>query len=476
MKESSGTEQSSLELRPPIVSVCGHVDHGKTTLLDTIRETNVASKEAGGITQSIGASTIKTKDSRQITFIDTPGHAAFSNMRSRGAKVADIVVLVIAADDGVKPQTKEALEHINKAKVPFVVAITKMDLQTANVESTKGQLEKEGVSFEGRGGDTPVVEVSGKTKEGINELLETIILVAEVNEIKASENSPLEAVVIETGKDKRGSLVSVVVRNGKIQVKDEVVSDDIVARVKGLFDDAGKNIKEVKPGFPGLILGFSDLPQVGSILVEKNTETLLVVKERKNKVAEVKEGEIPVIIKAKSQGSLEAVLANLPDEAVAVSFGVGDVTESDVFMAKASGPAYILTFEASVPTGVKKLAETEGVKIFSFKIIYELFQKLEEIIIKGKDVVNGKAKIVQIFPFDGKKVAGCKVVSGEIKRPDTIILKRGETDLGEVKITSMKKQKDEITIAKVGEECGILFRPQLDFVLGDMLVSVTKHK
>lgn len=462
--------------RQPIVTVLGHVDHGKTTLLDVIRKTSVAQKETGGITQGIGASTITTKEGKKITFIDTPGHAAFAKMRSRGAKLADIAILVVAADDGVKPQTKEAIDYIKKAEIPFIVAITKIDISSASIESVKGQIEKEGVLFEGRGGDIPLVLLSSKENKGINELLEMIILVSEVNEVKADEKADLEAVVIETSKDARGLLVAVVVRNGTLSVRDEISTDEISCRVKGLFNKEGKPIKKVFPGEPVLILGFKELPLIGSKVrfaaEGKESKTLGEGKTLGVKPLSVKEGQMAAIFKAKSAGALEALLANLPTDAIAISSGVGPINESDVFFAKSAGAEYIFGFEVKTPLSVKKLAETEGVKIEFFDIIYKLFERLEEIIKEGRSEILGKAEVIASFPFNNKKVAGCKVVSGKIGIKDMVILMRKEKEIGETRVVSLRKEKKAIQEAKEGEEFGAILSPQLDFEKGDMLVSV----
>lgn len=460
------------KLRPPIVTVLGHVDHGKTTLLDAVRKIKVATKEAGGITQSIGASVVTTKEGKKITFIDTPGHVAFYSMRSRGAKVADIAILVVAADDGVKPQTKEALKHITEAEIPYIVAITKIDLPSADVNSVRGQLEKIGVLFEGRGGQVPQLAVSGKTGKGIEALLEMVVLVAEVNEIKADPQEELEAVVIETSKDKRGPLVSVVVRDGTLSVAREIVADGVSGKVRGLFDDKGKRIKQAIPGYPGQILGFGELPPVGSRVTFLGEEKKIQKKEGRALGKEVGEGQIPFIIKAQTKGSLEAILENLPEKAVVISSGVGEVNESDIFLAKPA-EAYILAFETKVSSTVAKLAETEGVSIEKFDVIYKLFEKTEELIKESEKEVFGKAEVLASFPYDDKKVAGCKVVSGRITKARSLILMRDEKELGEAKIVSMKKQKQAITEAKEGEEFGVVLEPQLDFKIGDMLVSVT---
>jgi translation initiation factor IF-2 len=460
------------KFRAPIVTVLGHVDHGKTTLLDTIRKTSIAKKEAGGITQGIGASVITTKEKKKITFIDTPGHAAFSKMRSRGARVADIAVLVVAADDGVKPQTKEALKHILEAKIPYIVAVSKIDLPSASPETVRGQLEKEGVLFEGRGGDVPFVTISSKTGKGIDGLLEMINLVAEVNEIKADPKGDLEAVVIETSKDRRGPLVSVIVRNGTLRVGDKILAEDEVCKVRGLFDDNEKSVNQVLPGEPALILGFDELPPVGAQVSFFKDKDLNYKKSTKTVVIpEIKKGQIPLVIKTKTKGSLEAILSNLPKEIVVVSSGIGEVNKSDIFSAKPAN-AYLFAFETKVPKIVAKLAETEGVPIETFDIIYKLFERLDELIKESQEQILGKAEIIATFPFNKKRVAGCKVISGKIGKTNKLILMRGKEKIGEVKPVSMKKQKQAIQEAKEGEEFGLIFEPQLDFEIGDMLVSV----
>lgn len=456
--------------RQPIVTVLGHVDHGKTSLLDAIRNTSVFAGEAGGITQSIGASEVTTKEGKKITFIDTPGHAAFSAMRSRGATVADIAILVIAATEGVKPQTSEAINLIKEAKVPFIVAVTKTDLPTASVETVLGELEKQEIYFEGRGGQTPYIPVSAKDKKGLNELLDVIVLLSEVNGISADPEGELEAVVIETNKEKGGNSVSVVVKNGTLKTGDTIYTEDATGRVRGLFNSLGQTVKEILPGEPVKILGFDDLPLVGSI-VKKGMSFDTSKKELvTNKFERFDKTKIPLYLKASSSGALEALIASIPPEFTVVFSAVGDVTESDVMDAKANS-ALIFAFESKVPPNVLRLAEMDKVKIQSFKIIYELLQKLDEIVKKGLVEITGKAEIVADFPFDGKRVAGCKVISGRINKGDRNKVMRGEEELGSVKIISIKKQKVEVSGVGQGEECGILFTPQLDFKAGDVLIS-----
>lgn len=471
MKNKKKTQKTSVE-RPPIVAVLGHVDHGKTTLLDCIRKTSVARKEAGGITQGIGASVVETKDKKSITFIDTPGHAAFEKMRSRGAKVSDIAVLVVAANDGVKPQTVEAIKHIEESKTPFLIAITKSDLDSANPKSVKEQLGHEGITLEGKGGDVPVVLLSGKTGEGIDELLETLVLMAEMNEITGAPNAALEAVVIEAKKDKRGVAVSVVVRQGALRVGSEVKADNEKIKIRGLFDVNEKPVKEIFPGEPAVILGFSELPEVGTLITEAGGK---VIQKAKQKIErqDVGEEEISVVLKAQNSGSLEALKGGLSQKAVIIGESVGNLIESDVFIAKAAN-AYVLVFESKVPKDVRKLAQTEGVEIFEFDIIYKVFEKVEELLKMREKVVSGEAEILATFPFNKKQIAGCRVKKGEIKKGDKLTLVQGGKEIATARAVSLKKQKEDIGIAKEGEECGILLSPQLDFKVGDMLVSVAK--
>lgn len=461
--------------RPPIVVVLGHVDHGKTTLLDVLRKTNVVSGEAGGITQAIGASVIETKDNKKITFIDTPGHAAFTKMRGRGANVADIAVLVVAQDDGVAPQTREALQIIRNAKIPFIVAGTKADVAGVSAESLKGQLEKEQVFFEGRGGDTPFVSVSARSGLGISELVEMIVLMAEVSELKADLSGGIEAVVIESGKDKMGPTATVIVRSGTIKVGESIFIEDVETKVRALFNDKGVSIKEVTPGFPAKVLGFSNIPLVGSVITSFLQDKTVVEKQIKNAfdLRRLKEDEVPVILKAGNAGALEALIASIPPKIVVVDSGVGDVTSSDVLNAK-TGNAYIFCFDCKIPSDVAKLAEAEKIKVEKFTIIYELLQAIDEILKKGKVQEVGRAEILASFPFNNKKVAGSKVISGRISKGDTMILMRKDKEIGRVKAASLKKQKSDIGSVGQSEEFGVIMEPQLDFMAGDVLVSVAK--
>lgn len=453
--------------RQPIVVVLGHVDHGKTTLLDVLRKSNVAGREAGGITQGIGASVVN-----EITFIDTPGHAAFSKMRGRGAKTADIALLVIAQDDGVKPQTKEAIQIIKESKLPFIVVGTKSDVTGTNPDATKAELEKEQVFFEGRGGDTPFVSVSARKGEGLKELIEMIKLLSDVHDFSGDPDASLEATVIESVKGKMGPLATVVIRNGSIKLGETIFAEEIEGKVKAILDSDGKNVKEVKPGFPAQIIGFNSVPPIGASVSRTPQKAELIEKGIKNifDLRRLKDDEVPVIIKASNAGALEAIIASLPPKVVVVGSGVGEVTSTDVIDAK-TGNAYIFSFETKIPNAVAKLAEAEKISAHKFDIIYELIQETEEILKKGRVEELGKAEILASFPFDNKRVAGSKMISGKITKGDKLILIRGDKEIGRTKASSLKKQKSDVGVVSAGEEFGVILGPQLDFSVGDVLIS-----
>jgi len=464
---------NKVKYRSPIVTIMGHVDHGKTSLLDNIRSTNVQEKEAGGITQSIGASVVTTKEKKDITFIDTPGHLVFSGMRERGAKIADVVVLVVAADDGVKPQTKEVVKYILENRIPVILVISKVDLPSANIQSVLGQIQKEGILLESSGGNVPFIKVSSKTKEGIKELLEMIVLLAEVNEITGDESGSLEAVVVESAKSKGGVLVTVVVKNGTLSVGKIVVTNDEKAKIKGLFDSYGISVKEVLPGKPAQILGFKELPGVGVTIADVNSDFSEKKSHSENR-PDVGEDELAIIVKASNAGSLEAVLASIPQGVVVISSSVGDVVESDIVLAK-NGNADIYSFGAGVSGPVKKQAESDGVDIEVFEIIYEMLEKLKEKVEKSKTLMMGKAEILAEFPFNNKRVAGSKMVVGKIKKGNEVVLMRGEQEIGVARVVSLKKQRNDVIEVGQAEEFGAILSPQLDFAKGDMLVSLDKR-
>lgn len=467
-------------LRPPIVVVLGHVDHGKTTLLDYIRQTNVAAGEAGEITQKIGAYQTKTKDST-ITFIDTPGHEAFLKMRSRGASVADIAILVVSSVDGVMPQTLESIRIINEAKLPLIVALNKADLPSVNLEKVKKQLVKTGLLLEGLGGDIVSVPVSAKTGQGISDLLEMVVLLAQMQKIEADPKGELQAVIIEAKIDKgRGPVASIIIKNGTLKIGDEFFAEDIKIKVKALINDKGERIKEALPGTPVEVLGFEKVPSVGATLTKQMVtaeSNLANLSQETNKQSFSANGEalLKIILKTDTLGSLEAIIASLPKEVEILDKGTGDVSESDVLLAKTTG-SLILGFNINVANAILKLAETEKVKIKTYQIIYKLLEELEEV----KEILAnppeeeslGKAEILAEFPFNKEKIAGSRVLEGRMAVGDKVKILRKEEEVGRTKIKSLRTGKEIINKAEMGKECGLFFDPFLDFKVGDIVISV----
>lgn len=468
--------------RPPIVAILGHVDHGKTSLLDRIRKTNVTAREHGGITQSIGAWQVEISG-HKITFIDTPGHEAFQAMRKRGAKVADLAVLVVAADDGVMPQTKESLEFIRESKTPFIVAITKIDLPTAQIDKVKNQLLELEVVVEDYGGETVVVPVSAKTGEGVEDLLEMISLSAEIASVAGSAQASLEAYIIEAKRDaRRGVTVSLVLKNGTIETGDLLLAEGIPGKARGIFDQNGKVVNVAIAGDPVEMIGFSTLPAVGSLVThavpagrqessQKGTQQVA----QKSEIQKNVQG-FPVILKADTAGSLEAILGQLSDQIGVLYSGVGDINESDIQSAAPQG-AVVVGFNVRAGKDVLKLAEEEKVLVYTYRIIYELVADVEkwqkEKEEAGREKILGRAEIIAQFPHGSARIAGCKLTEGRFTKTDrTRIVRKGEV-LGNIRLESLKKQKAEVDkVAEAGEEFGVYFEPQFDFKLGDMLESV----
>ena len=469
-------------LRPPIVTIMGHVDHGKTTLLDAIRKTNVVAGEHGGITQHIGAYQIQ-ENNKPITFVDTPGHAAFEKMRSRGAEVADIVVLVVAANDGVKPQTVEAIKHIKRAGKPTIVAITKVDLPNINIEKAKSELQKEGIVVEGYGGKVPLVEVAAPKGRGVHELLEVINLVWELSPQPSLPNNPLQAVVVESFMDKsRGPIVTVIVKKGTLSVGQKITVDGETITVRALIDDTGANVKEALPGKPVEILGFKSILDVGSIVAEitatfssAQTQTPATLADIIKK-SETAKNKFKVIIKADVAGTLEAIMENLPQNVLVISSATGEVTDRDIAFAK-TAHAPIIAFNVKVPGELQKRAERDGVFIRTYDVIYKLLEDIEDVVsgfeaAKAQAKVVGRAKIVASFEIEGKKIAGAKVTHGKISVGDEITLMRGDTEFAKAKITSLKRFKKDFPVVSAGQDCGIGFATILDFQEGDIIESV----
>lgn len=474
-------QKPDTKYRPPIVTLMGHVDHGKTTLLDAIRQSNVVGSEHGGITQHVGAYQI-TFQNQPITFVDTPGHAAFEKMRSRGAEVADIVVLVVAANDGVKPQTIEAVKHIKAAGKSTIVAITKVDLPNINIEKVKKELQKEGVIIESFGGEVPLVEVAAPKGKGIEDLLEVIQLVWQLSPQPSLPSDPLEAVVVESFLDKnRGPIVTVIVKKGILAAGQKIAVDEETITVKALVDDTGHSINQAPPGKPVEILGFKEVLEVGSV-VRDQTFTKSRVKQQTVPFADIiaksqeAHDKFKVIIKADVVGSLEAILANLPGKILVVSSGVGEITQKDISFAKvASAP--ILTFNVKAGSGVKSQAEREGVVIKSYNVIYELLSDVEDVasqfeIAKQESKIAGRAKIVASFDIAGKKIAGSMVTHGKLKIGDKITIKHADGSQSDTRIISLKKFKKNVETVVSGQECGIDMSPALDFKEGDIIESL----
>lgn len=478
------TKATSTKNRPPVVAILGHVDHGKTTLLDHIRKTHVQEKEAGGITQSIGAYQAEFQG-KKITFIDTPGHAAFSKMRSQGADVADIAILVVAADDGVKPQTIESISHIKEAKTPLIVAINKIDAPGASVETAKAQLTEHEVFVEGYGGNTPVVEVSAKKGKNINELLENILILTELEELPYKPEAKLEALIIEAQKDtKKGVLVSAIIQKGTLKIQDNIKTESASGRVRALYDENGKSKKQINPGEPVQILGFKNLPKVGEIItsIEKGVQHDFLIEKPQNipAVLEENEDKLNIILKADTLGSLEAIRGNLTDEINIIHAETGNITESDILLASTTG-SIILGFNSKATGSIKKLAEIEGVMIKSYTIIYELLEYLEKRVLSileptiDEDVL-GEAQILKIFDFGDIFIAGSQVNSGKISVGDTIHLKRNDKIIKDSRVKSLKTGKEDVNVVKSGNECGILLSPQLDIKKKDIIISYNKKK
>lgn len=464
---------------PPVVCVLGHVDHGKTTLLDAIRKTSVAAKEAGQITQKIGTSEITIpyeNEKRKITFIDTPGHEAFLTMRGRGVSASDIAILVVAGNEGVKPQTKESIKHIKESKIPTIVVLTKADLPEINQEKVKQQLVKEGMLLEGLGGNTPVLLVSAKTGKGIKELLDLILLVFEMQEGK-KELEEFKAVVVESKLDpQKGNLVTLVIKSGRLKVKDEIRAGKATGKVRAIFNSFGESLKEAEIGLGVEVLGFTTLPNPGelvTLLGEEKSEEIL------EKDLPIVKGEslLALLLKADTLGSLEAISALLPGETSIILKGTGPVNDGDILLAKAQ-KAVVLAFNVPVKKDILHIAHLEGVIIKQYKLIYELLDEIKEVVESIKsgsglknEIVLGKAKILASFPAGKTKALGLKVIEGRIASGDRIKLLRRDEELGKSKISSLRKGKGIVKIAENGEECGAVLDPLLDFEVGDMLLS-----
>ncbi|MFB6212571.1 MAG: translation initiation factor IF-2 [Candidatus Magasanikbacteria bacterium] len=468
-----------MKKRPPIITILGHVDHGKTTLLDQIRKTNLADKEEGGITQSIGAYEI-THSGELITFIDTPGHKAFSKMRSRGAKVADLAVLVVAADDGVQPQTKEAIEHIRKADIPFIVAINKIDLEKANIEKTKNQLAQAEVYLEGRGGDVSFEEISAKEGTGVSDLLDLINLAAEVEELEYNPDADGEGIIINSFKDSnRGPVAGIVVKNGKIRQGDSIYTQETTGTVRTLENFKGKQVDSLEPSSPALVVGFNDLPKVGQ-KVKVGEKQIEKESSPSKDIKEVKEEEYPVVIKAGEAASLD-VLRDMVDRVstketslVVADAGVGDVHESDVKLAF-SIDAIILGFSVEVDGSAKNMAKSQNVNIITSSVVYDLEQALQDYIEKIEGSNRREVKILDTFgTSEDKQIIGGKVVSGYVEDKEPFQIKSGEHTIGKGRIANLQSQKKDVQKAKEGRQVGIMVKANNKIKEGHRLIFPEK--
>jgi translation initiation factor IF-2 len=503
VKKPEEDESKHLVTRPPIVCILGHVDHGKTSLLDTIRKANVAGGEAGGITQHIGAYQIEF-NGRKITFLDTPGHAAFNRMRARGASATDIAVLVVAADDGFMPQTEEALQHIQSAKVALIVAVNKMDVKGANLDQVKAQMQQRSIAPEDWGGETITVPVSATKGTGINELLEMILLQADVLELKANPKAEASGVIIESQMEVgRGPLATVIVQRGTLKVGDALVCGPHWAKVRAIYDDKGAPLKEASPATPARVIGWSGTPDSGATfravknareaekLAEEEAQQLkkaavaaapaqdVSVEKLFANIAATQQRTLKLVIKTDVFGTAEAVrtiLEGIKTTKVTleiVSTDVGLVTKNDVLMAAASG-SVIVGFSTKLENGVTPLAKHHGVKIELFEIIYELGDRVREMMADLlepdlKEVKLGAAEVRAVFPLAKGFVAGCLVTEGKINRNATSRLRRGKETIHEGKVATLKRFKDDANEVRAGLECGIKLDDFNGYEVGDII-------
>ncbi|MCX6730365.1 MAG: translation initiation factor IF-2 [Candidatus Roizmanbacteria bacterium] len=480
--------------RSPIVAILGHVDHGKTTLLDYIRSSRIAAKEQGGITQKIGGYTAKTDIKgypiNEITFIDTPGHEAFSQLRARGANVADIVLLIVDAKDSLMPQTIESISHIKQANVPCIVVLNKMDLPEAKPEKVKNDLLRHGIMVEGKGGTIPVAPISAKTGKGVPELLETILFLATDKELTFDPKAELEAYVIETKKDRRGIAVSIVVKNGTLHVGDVVYAGEVKAKIRSITDDLNAPLTEATASQACELLGFEVAPLVGSRIASKPEDAKIVEPEAPIAkkaftsqdffaTPQKEQKKLAIVVKTDSQGSLEALEAILSQNSNIdiILSGVGDIHKSDVFLAKAS-KAIVIGFNTRIDPETKDVAKQEKVIIKSYTIIYELLEELEEVALllqekeQSEKNLKGEAKILATFVIEGEKIFGSKLSKGKFELGDMLEIHRAGNIIGKSKIVSLKIRAKKVEEVKKEQECGLILSPALDIRVGDVVKCI----
>ena len=501
----AGEDETRLTNRPPVITILGHVDHGKTSLLDVIRQTDVAAGEAGGITQHIGAYQVEHKG-RTITFLDTPGHAAFTQMRARGAQGADIVVLVVAADDGVMPQTREAIAHAKAARVPIIVALNKIDKANANPEHVKQQLAEQELVPDEWGGNTMVIPVSAKQKQGIEDLLEAVLLVADNTSIKANPNGKVIGTVIEAELDKsKGSMATLLIQNGTLESGDIVVAGSTHGRLRALSDHKGKPVKKAGPSTPVAVMGLNDVPSAGDLfeVVDSEREARLIVAERlalaksqaqaRKKVSledlfsSVQAGEakeLNLIVKADVQGSLDPIVSELNklgegEIGIKVLYAeTGNIGDNDVMLASASN-AIMIGFNVQVDVSARRMAEKEGVDIRLYEIIYRMTEDIEKALSgmlepETREQIIGRAQVLAVFTASKfGRVAGCRVIEGELRRNAKVRLYRGTDLVYEGDMGSLRHEKEDVREVRQGYECGVGFKNFNDIQVGDQLVCYT---
>lgn len=500
-------DPKTLKERPPVVTVMGHVDHGKTSLLDAIRNTSVSTHEAGGITQHIGAYQVICQG-KKIVFLDTPGHEAFTAMRARGAQITDVAILVVAADDGVMPQTVEAIDHAKSANVPIIIAINKIDKPGANPERVKQELIEYGLVAEEYGGETIMVPVSAKQRMGIDELLENILLVAEVEELKANPNREARGVIIEAKLDKgRGSVATVLVQSGTLRIGDSIVVGTAYGHVRAMINDRGDNVKKAGPSMPVEILGLNDVPSAGDILAavdEKQARSIAEARlgnQRRDLIKsksvsldalfqQIQQGDIKdlnIVVKADVQGSVEALnnalLGLNKNDEVRVNIvhsGVGAVSESDIMLAAASG-AIVIAFNVRPDANARRLADTENVDIRTYRVIYDALNDVKDAMSgmlkpKYKEVIQGRVEIRQVMRFSKALVAGSYVLEGKIHNNSKIRILRDNVELFDGEIDSLRRFKDEVKEVAAGYECGISIVDYKDFAEGDIIEAYTMEE
>lgn len=487
--EQQHTQNTSSEksLYPPVVAVLGHVDHGKTTLLDAIRKTSIAAREFGGITQKIGTSTIELINDgkpRRITFIDTPGHAAFANMRSRGANAADISLLIVSAVDGVMPQTRESIQLLLASKTPIITVLTKSDLPTKNPDKVKGQIVREGVMLEGMGGDVPVIEVSAMTGENVPELLELILLVQELHAAEysgRSETAALEAIVIESKLDpKAGPRATVIIKNGHMEPRQELYLNGQEFKVRSISNERGEQAKYATIGDGVELLGMSAVPEVGSIISDRKEEVVLSEENaqplQREMVYQIQEEEngLSIVLCADTEGSLEAIKYALPEDVKIIAQKTGEVSEADILLAK-STHSLVISFNVKIRPDVLKLAQTEKVLAKNYHIIYEMLDEIKDVL-EGKKLaemeeIYGVAQVMAIFPYEKTKAYGVSVQDGRVAQRDKVRVVRGEEVIGETSINSLRIGKNPVSKVEKGHEGGILLSLPLDIKPGDVILS-----